>query len=87
MLRSPISRLVLLALAIPVAIAINGVRVNVPTFSFLVLFVDPKLAEGFTHITEELAALPRVAVGARWARVALSARRAPGSPLARWVAA
>ena len=81
MLRSPISRLVLLALAIPVAIAINGVRVFL--FGFLVLFVDPKLAEGFTHITERLAALPRVAVGARWARVALSARRAPGSPLAR----
>jgi exosortase len=50
MLRSPISRLLLLALAIPVAIAINGVRVFLT--GFLVLFVDPKLAEGFTHVTE-----------------------------------
>jgi exosortase len=50
MLRSPLSRIALIALAIPVAIAINGFRVFLT--GFLVLFVDPKLAEGFTHVTE-----------------------------------
>jgi exosortase len=50
MLRTPIGRIALLALAVPVAIAINGVRVFLT--GFLVYFVDPKLAEGFMHVTE-----------------------------------
>jgi exosortase len=49
-LRYPVSRLVLLAIAIPVAILINGVRVFLT--GFLVFFVSPALGEGFMHITE-----------------------------------
>jgi exosortase len=49
-LRHPVSRLLLLALAIPVAILINGVRVFIT--GFLVYFVSPSLGEGFMHITE-----------------------------------
>jgi exosortase len=49
-LRSPISRTLLLLLAIPIAVVINGVRVFLT--GFLVFFVDPKLGEGFMHITE-----------------------------------
>jgi exosortase len=49
-LRSPFSRVALVALAIPVAIAINGVRVFVT--GFLVYFVDPALGSGFMHVTE-----------------------------------
>lgn len=49
-LRNPISRIFLLAVAIPVAILLNGFRVFLT--GFLVAFVDPKLGEGFMHITE-----------------------------------
>jgi exosortase len=49
-LRHPIGRFVLLAAAIPVAIAINGVRVFLT--AFLVYFVSPSLGEGFMHTTE-----------------------------------
>ena len=49
-LRSVPSRLVLLALAIPVAIAVNAVRVFMT--GFLVYFVDPRFGEGFMHLTE-----------------------------------
>jgi exosortase len=49
-LRHPVSRVALLASAIPVAILLNGVRVFLT--GFLVYFVDPKLGEGFMHITE-----------------------------------
>jgi exosortase len=49
-LRSPIARAVLVASAIPVAILLNGVRVFLT--GFLVFFVDPKLGEGFMHLTE-----------------------------------
>lgn len=50
MLKQPVSRLVILALSIPVAVLVNGVRVFMT--GFLVAFVDPKLAEGFSHMTE-----------------------------------
>jgi exosortase len=50
MLRLPVSRLVLIGLAIPVAIIINGVRVFLT--GFLVFFVSPALGEGFMHATE-----------------------------------
>ncbi|HEX9563059.1 MAG TPA: exosortase/archaeosortase family protein [Gemmatimonadaceae bacterium] len=50
LLRHPVSRVALVALALPVAVVINGVRVFIT--GFLVLFVDPSLAEGFTHVTE-----------------------------------
>jgi exosortase len=49
-LRSVPSRVILVALAIPVAIAVNAVRVFLT--GFLVYFVDPKLGEGFMHLTE-----------------------------------
>lgn len=49
-LRTPVARIVLLLLAIPVAIVINAIRVFFT--GFLVYFVDPKLGEGFMHMTE-----------------------------------
>ncbi len=49
-LRGPLMRVLLVAMAIPVAILINGVRVFLT--GFLVFFVDPKLGEGFLHLTE-----------------------------------
>ena len=49
-LRHPLSRVALLGSAIPVAIMLNGVRVFLT--GFLVYFVDPKLGEGFMHLTE-----------------------------------
>jgi exosortase len=50
MLRTPLSRVALVALAIPIAIVINGVRVFVT--GFLVYFVSPELGSGFMHVTE-----------------------------------
>jgi exosortase len=49
-LRLPVTRALLVAIAIPIAIMINGVRVFLT--GFLVYFVDPKLGEGFMHVTE-----------------------------------
>jgi exosortase len=49
-LRHPLSRVILVALAIPIAILINGVRVFLT--GFLVYFVSPSFGEGFMHITE-----------------------------------
>ena len=50
MLRSSVLRVLLLVAAIPIAVVINGVRVFFT--GFLVYFVDPKLGQGFMHITE-----------------------------------
>jgi exosortase len=50
MLRMPATRILLVALAIPIAILINGVRVFFT--GFLVYFVDPSMGEGFMHVTE-----------------------------------
>jgi exosortase len=49
-LRTPVARLLVLALTIPVAIVVNAIRVFLT--GFLVYFVDPKLGEGFLHLTE-----------------------------------
>lgn len=49
-LRHPVSRVLLIAIAIPVAIMINGVRVFLT--GFLVFFVSPELGQGFMHTTE-----------------------------------
>lgn len=49
-LKAPLLRVGLIAAAVPIAVAINGVRVFLT--GFLVYFVDPKLGEGFMHITE-----------------------------------
>jgi exosortase len=50
LLKHPASRMVIIALSIPVAVLVNGVRVFAT--GFLVAFVDPGLADGFSHITE-----------------------------------
>jgi exosortase len=50
LLQHPASRVAIVVLAIPVAIVVNGVRVFIT--GFLVAFVDPSLADGFTHVTE-----------------------------------
>jgi exosortase len=49
-LRSPWSRAFLVLLAIPVAMVLNAVRVFLT--GFLSFYVDPRLAEGFLHLTE-----------------------------------
>ena len=49
-LRSPFSRVLLVLAALPVAVAINGVRVFLT--GFLVYYVDPKMGQGFMHFTE-----------------------------------
>lgn len=50
MFKHPLTRAMLVLAAIPIAILINGVRVFMT--GFLVYFVDPKLGEGFMHLTE-----------------------------------
>jgi exosortase len=49
-LRHPISRALLILLAIPVAMLVNAFRVFLT--GFLVHWVDPKLGEGFMHLSE-----------------------------------
>ncbi|HJS47071.1 MAG TPA: exosortase/archaeosortase family protein [Gemmatimonadales bacterium] len=49
-LRHPVSRVLLVAATIPVAVAINAVRVFLT--GFLVHFVSPELGEGFMHMSE-----------------------------------
>ena len=49
-LRSWTGRLLLVLLAVPVAIVVNGVRVFLS--GFLVYFVSPEFGEGFLHLTE-----------------------------------
>lgn len=49
-LRYPATRALLILAALPVAMMLNGVRVFLT--GFLVYFVDPKLGQGFMHMTE-----------------------------------
>ena len=49
-LQKPATRALLVALAVPIAVVINGVRVFLT--GFLVYFVDPALGKGFMHVTE-----------------------------------
>ena len=49
-LRTPWSRVLLVLLAIPVAMALNAVRVFLT--GFFTFYVDPRLAEGFMHYSE-----------------------------------
>jgi exosortase len=49
-LRTPLGRVLLVAAAIPVAIAVNAVRVFLT--GFLVYYVSPTMGEGFLHATE-----------------------------------
>lgn len=44
------TRILLLAVTIPIAIVINGIRVFLT--GFLVYYVDPSLGDGFMHLTE-----------------------------------
>jgi len=49
-LQTVIGRITLVALAIPIAIVVNGFRVFMT--GFLVYFVSPSLGKGFMHVTE-----------------------------------
>lgn len=49
-LKHPITRILILLVAVGLAIVINGVRVFLT--GFLVYFIDPALGEGFMHLTE-----------------------------------
>lgn len=49
-LRYPVSRILLVLVTLPVAMLLNGIRVFLT--GFLVYFVDPRLGEGFMHMTE-----------------------------------
>lgn len=49
-LRHPLSRILILASAVPVAMVINGWRVFLT--GFLVYFVDPSVGQGFMHYSE-----------------------------------
>src|SRR5689334_12796864 len=49
-LKRPVTRILLVVLAVPVAIVVNGIRVFIT--GFLVYYVSPAYGEGFMHITE-----------------------------------
>jgi exosortase len=49
-LRTALSRVFVLALAVGLAVLVNGIRVFLT--GFLVFFVDPALGEGFMHLSE-----------------------------------
>lgn len=63
-LRTPWLRLVLVAMSIPIAMFLNGIRIFIT--GFLVYFVDPSLGEGMMHYTEgwALFAIAFVVLGA-----------------------
>jgi exosortase len=80
-LRHPASRLLLVALAIPVAMVVNAFRVFVT--GFLVYFVDPALGEGFIHLSEGwlLFVIAFLILGGfTWVVRALEARWLPEGP-------
>lgn len=77
-LRSPWLRLLLIGLAIPIAVLLNGVRVFLT--GFLVYFVDPRLGDGFLHLTEGwgIFVVAFIILGAvAWLLVQLEQRRRP----------
>ena len=49
-LKQPVGRLVVLLMAVPIAIVLNAIRVFLT--GFLVFYVNPKMGEGFMHMTE-----------------------------------
>ena len=84
-LRYPALRVALVAVAIPIAILINGVRVFLT--GFLVVFVGPEMGEGFMHVTEgwllflvSFAALGALALLGMWGERKWVARRTPVEP-------
>ena len=48
--KQPVTRVLLVLLAIPIAVLINGIRVFLT--GFLVYYVSPKVGTGFMHVTE-----------------------------------
>lgn len=48
--KHPLTRVAIVLIAIPIAVLLNGVRVFLT--GFLVLFVSPRAADGFSHMTE-----------------------------------
>ncbi|MGQ0643821.1 MAG: exosortase C-terminal domain/associated protein EpsI [Gemmatimonadaceae bacterium] len=48
--KHPITRVAIVAISIPIAVLLNGIRVFMT--GFLVLFVSPSAADGFSHMTE-----------------------------------
>lgn len=79
-LRHPASRVLLIALAIPVAMLVNAFRVFLT--GFLVYWVDPKMGEGFMHLSEGwlLFVIAFVILGAFTWAVAGVERRVLGEP-------
>lgn len=84
LLRSVTGRTLLVAAAIPVAVLLNGLRVFLT--GFLVTVVDPRLGEGFLHLSEgwlifvvALGILAALAWGIGAVEDAIAARRAGGS--------
>jgi exosortase len=76
------TRVALVAAAIPVAMVLNGVRVFLT--GFLVYFVDPRLGDGFLHLTEGWAIfvvafgiLGGLTWGLRWLEHSLRRRETP----------
>jgi exosortase len=69
------ARTLLIVAAIPIAVVINGVRVFLT--GFLVYFVDPKMGEGFMHMTEGwlLFLVSLILIGAAAAILAFVERR------------
>lgn len=49
-IRKPVMRVLMLALTVVLAVLVNGLRVFLS--GFMVFFIDPKLGEGFMHLTE-----------------------------------
>jgi exosortase D (VPLPA-CTERM-specific) len=48
--KHPVTRIAIVAVSIPIAVLLNGIRVFMT--GFLVLFVSPAAADGFSHMTE-----------------------------------
>lgn len=74
-------RAILVLAAIPVAMLLNGIRIFLT--GFLVFFVDPKLAEGFLHLSEGWAIFVVAFVilaGFAWVLHYLERRRGRPSP-------
>lgn len=81
------TRALLLLVAIPIAVVVNGIRVFLT--GFLVFFVSPSLGQGFMHVTEgwllflvSLGSLAVCAVVFRWAEKRLTRTAAPIEALA-----
>lgn len=82
-LRHPLSRVLLVATVVPVAILLNGVRVFLT--GFLVFFVDPALGEGFMHLTEGMLVFVvafAILGGVAWAFGKVEDRLWPAAPRA-----